>query len=124
MGRASFIFCAVPRPTSTNGAASIAGTRGARFGEPDTAVMLDPQDAWPADVPAALQSALGACVAEDLPANVAAMRLLMASSELGEAERALVQVIAHRRGSAHAGGSHRLQAILEVLRANPQAWHT
>jgi ubiquinone/menaquinone biosynthesis C-methylase UbiE len=75
-------------------------------------------------LPPALQRPLRECAAGDLPANVAAMCLLMESRAAGEAERAVADLLARLDGQAHAPAARRLQAVLTHLRGNPQAWRT
>ena len=59
-----------------------------------------------------LASVLAACLAEDLPANVALMRLLGEAESLDEAEAAL----------SGAGGDERLKAMRDLLSRHPGAF--
>ena len=79
---------------------------------------------WVRELPPGLQEPLRACASGDLPANIAAMQLLMESSEPFEAERALTGLLDRFRGRAHTDEARRLQAALDLLRSNPDAWRT
>jgi SAM-dependent methyltransferase len=68
----------------------------------------------------AFREAVERCARGELPATVAAMRVLMESAHPDEAEQALEGV----RAAADAAARQRLGRVLELLRANPQAWTT
>ena len=79
---------------------------------------------WIRELPPALQTPLRASVSGELPANVAAMRLLMEARAAGEAERAVRDLLARVEVQAHALAARRLRAVLTHLQGNPQAWRT
>lgn len=79
---------------------------------------------WTGTLPAALREPLRACAAGELPATVAAMRLLMESREPGEAEQAVAGLLDRLRGQGRESEARRLQAALDLLRGNPAAWRT
>jgi SAM-dependent methyltransferase len=76
------------------------------------------------ELPPALQAALRACASGEVPVNIAVMRLLMECREPDDAERAVAGLL--ERVSAEAGTMEvrRLQAALDLLRSNPNAWKT
>lgn len=84
--------------------------------------MPDLGTEWLREVPAALRRPLLACASGDLPANIAAMRLLMESREPHEAERVVAGLLDRLEG--HALEARRLQAALACLRRSPEAWRT
>jgi SAM-dependent methyltransferase len=86
--------------------------------------MLDVEQLWIAEVPARLRQPLAACARGDVPANVAAMQLLIESREPTEAETVLARLLDRMHGETHTSEARRLRAALEVLCANPQAWGT
>jgi SAM-dependent methyltransferase len=75
-------------------------------------------------LPQALRAPLRACVSGDVPPNIAAMRLLMECGEPGEAERIIAGLLRHVPGQSHSEAAQRLQAALDLLSANPNAWRT
>jgi SAM-dependent methyltransferase len=86
--------------------------------------MLDGEEPWASEFPAPLRRPLAACARGDIPANIAAMQLLMESRDPGEAEAALVSVIERLRDQPQRPEAKYLRAALNVLLANPQAWDT
>lgn len=84
--------------------------------------MLDIEGLWLAEVPETLRRPLRACALGEVPANIAAMQLLIEARHAAEAETALAGLL-HRMGGQTPEGQ-RLQAALDVLRAHPQAWAT
>ena len=85
--------------------------------------MPDVQEPWIAVAPAAFRETLHACALGAIPANIAAMRVLMDSHEPGEAERVLIALLKNLDGE-HTQQTKHLKAVLELLRANPQAYDT
>jgi SAM-dependent methyltransferase len=67
---------------------------------------------------------LAACVRGEIPANIAAMRLLIESRDAGEAENTLTAVLRRLDEPAHAPEAARVRAARDILRDNPQAWGT
>ena len=86
--------------------------------------MLNLEQLWMAELPASLQRPLAACARGEVPANTAAMQLLIESRDPSEAENALAGLLERLRDQTHALEAKRLRAALDVLRANPQAWDT
>jgi SAM-dependent methyltransferase len=86
--------------------------------------MRDPDEAWLASAPAGFRKALQACGRVEVPANIAAMQLLMAAHEAGEAEQVLETVLAEFREGLYAREARRIDAVLDLLRANPDAFLT
>jgi ubiquinone/menaquinone biosynthesis C-methylase UbiE len=64
---------------------------------------------------------MSACARGEIPANIAAMQLLIESRRPGEAEMALSRLVPRLRDQTQA---MRLRAALDLLRANPNAWST
>jgi predicted TPR repeat methyltransferase len=79
------------------------------------------EEAWLAGLPRGLRQPLQRAAA-GLPANVALMHLCMACTAPDEAEGALRSVIDHVRQAGEAIAAARLQAVLDLLSANPQAF--
>jgi SAM-dependent methyltransferase len=75
------------------------------------------------NVPERLHQPLIACMAGELPANVALMRLLMETLDRDEAEVAVTQALEQAARDASPGATH-LAAAADLLRQNPQAWAT
>ena len=84
--------------------------------------MLDLAEPWIAELPAALRRLLAACAQGEIPANIAAMQLLIEARDPAEAEMAVTALLSRLNRPVHGPGAQRLRAVLEVLRANPQAW--
>jgi ubiquinone/menaquinone biosynthesis C-methylase UbiE len=76
------------------------------------------------ELPPALQAPLRACASGEVPVNIAVMRLLMECREPSEAERAVVGVLDRVPGGESTAEVRRLQAALDLLRGNPDAWKT
>jgi SAM-dependent methyltransferase len=85
--------------------------------------MADGDIAWPGAVPDRLRPAL-ARAAAGTPANVALMHLLMECESRDEAESAVAATIAALQATGDSRSVARLRAMLELLRANPQAFKT
>ncbi|MDQ4136114.1 MAG: class I SAM-dependent methyltransferase [Pseudomonadota bacterium] len=86
--------------------------------------MTHPSRDWIGALPAAFHEPLRACASGELPANIAAMRLLMESREPGEVEHAVAGLLDRLRGGADSNEVRRIQAVLNLLRSNPDAWRT
>jgi SAM-dependent methyltransferase len=67
---------------------------------------------------AAFREAVARCARGELPATVAAMRVLMESAQPGEAEQALERAWE----AADEAARQRLGRVLALIRANPEAW--
>ncbi len=76
------------------------------------------------ELPPALQTALRACASGEVPVNIAVMRLLMECREPSEAERGVAGVLDRVPGGESTAEVRRLQAALDLLRGNPNAWKT
>jgi len=74
-----------------------------------------------ADVPAFMRGPMSACARGEVPANIAAMQLLIESRHPGEAETALSGLLSR---TCHQTQAMRLRATLDLLHANPNAWST
>jgi SAM-dependent methyltransferase len=72
----------------------------------------------------AFREALRACAAGQLPANIAAMRLLMESRAPEEAEGAVTGLLERLRERPERSEIRHLEAVLALLRSNPGAWRT
>lgn len=69
------------------------------------------------------QEPLRRCAAGELPPNVALMQILVEARAAGEAEHALTTALDRlEAGAEPAGGADRLRRVLELWRANPQAF--
>lgn len=83
--------------------------------------MTPPPNASEAsDLPPRLTHPLARCARGELPPNVALMQLLTEAADPGEAERALRRVLA----GAEAREAERLEQMMAIWRANPQAFAT
>jgi ubiquinone/menaquinone biosynthesis C-methylase UbiE len=86
--------------------------------------MPDLEELCAPELPAALRRPLLACARGEVPANIAAMQLLIEALDPADAETAATALLSRLREPVHATEARRLQAALDVLRANPQAWET
>ena len=75
-----------------------------------------------AELPVPVRASLAACARGEIPANIAAMRLVMESRAPGDAEGALTRLLDRCGQQMPAPETKRLQATLDILRTNPQAW--
>jgi hypothetical protein len=79
---------------------------------------------WLHAVAPAFRQALRGCAAGQLPANIAAMQLLMESRAPGEAEQTVAGLLERIRDRGEGSGIRHLQKVLDLLRSNPDAWGT
>ena len=79
---------------------------------------------WLHAVAPAFRQALRGCAAGQLPANIAAMQLLMESRAPGEAEQTVAGLLERIRDRGEGSGIRHLQKVLDLLRSNPGAWGT
>jgi SAM-dependent methyltransferase len=76
---------------------------------------------WLATLPPRLHEPLGRAAA-GVPANVALMHILMQCPAPGDAETAATEAMQRLREGGQSEAADRLAAILQLLRANPQAY--
>ena len=86
--------------------------------------MPEREDDWIGAVAPAVRQALRGCAAGQLPANIAAMQLLMESRAPEEAEQAVAGLLERIRDRGEGSAIRHLQAVVDLLRSNPGAWRT
>jgi SAM-dependent methyltransferase len=86
--------------------------------------MPEREEDWIDAVAPAFRQALSGCTAGQLPANIAAMHLLMESRVPEDAEQAVMRLLEHLRERPESSEIRQLETVLALLRGNPGAWRT